>query len=215
MPAFSDLLRRVAEYYHGHGAEIAAQNAQLEAGVRGAWRPQPAAEAVLWTTRRCARRAPRSSDPSTRASAASARRRNFRIPAASSAACGSGTHRRRRRPDLKALYMASLTLTRMAEGGIYDQLGGGFARYSVDGAWMIPHFEKMLYDNGAAAVRVRARGRWPPARRCSRASPAKPRTGCCATCARPQAAFTPASTRTPKATRASSMSGRRPRFEPC
>src|SRR5258708_18091191 len=51
-------------------------------------------------------------------------------------------------PDLKALYMASLTLTRMAEGGIYDQLGGGFSRYSVDGQWMIPHFEKMLYDNG-------------------------------------------------------------------
>ncbi len=43
--------------------------------------------------------------------------------------------------------MASLTLTRMAEGGIYDQLGGGFARYSVDGRWMIPHFEKLLYDN--------------------------------------------------------------------
>ena len=35
----------------------------------------------------------------------------------------------------------------MAEGGLYDQLAGGFARYSVDGAWMIPHFEKMLYDN--------------------------------------------------------------------
>ncbi|GAC1665435.1 MAG: thioredoxin domain-containing protein [Steroidobacteraceae bacterium] len=51
-------------------------------------------------------------------------------------------------PDLKSLYMASLTLTRMAEGGIYDQLGGGFARYSVDDRWMIPHFEKMLYDNG-------------------------------------------------------------------
>jgi uncharacterized protein YyaL (SSP411 family) len=50
-------------------------------------------------------------------------------------------------PDLKALYMASLTLTRMAEGGIYDQLGGGFSRYSVDGRWVIPHFEKMLYDN--------------------------------------------------------------------
>jgi uncharacterized protein len=44
--------------------------------------------------------------------------------------------------------MATLTLTRMAEGGIYDQLGGGFARYSVDPYWMIPHFEKMLYDNG-------------------------------------------------------------------
>src|SRR5580692_4750383 len=44
--------------------------------------------------------------------------------------------------------MATLTLTRMAEGGLFDQLGGGFARYSVDGFWMIPHFEKMLYDNG-------------------------------------------------------------------
>ena len=53
-----------------------------------------------------------------------------------------------RRADLEALFMASLTLTRMAEGGIYDQLGGGFSRYSVDDAWMIPHFEKMLYDNG-------------------------------------------------------------------
>jgi hypothetical protein len=46
------------------------------------------------------------------------------------------------------LDMLSLTLTRMAEGGIYDQLGGGFARYSVDASWTIPHFEKMLYDNG-------------------------------------------------------------------
>jgi uncharacterized protein YyaL (SSP411 family) len=51
-------------------------------------------------------------------------------------------------PDLQALYMATLTLTRMAEGGIYDQLGGGFSRYSVDAQWSIPHFEKMLYDNG-------------------------------------------------------------------
>jgi uncharacterized protein YyaL (SSP411 family) len=40
------------------------------------------------------------------------------------------------------------TLTRMCEGGIYDQLGGGFCRYSVDAQWLIPHFEKMLYDNG-------------------------------------------------------------------
>jgi len=41
-----------------------------------------------------------------------------------------------------------LTLTRMGQGGIYDQLGGGFCRYSVDKFWLIPHFEKMLYDNG-------------------------------------------------------------------
>ncbi len=42
----------------------------------------------------------------------------------------------------------ALTLTKMAEGGIYDHVGGGFCRYSVDAHWTIPHFEKMLYDNG-------------------------------------------------------------------
>jgi uncharacterized protein len=47
------------------------------------------------------------------------------------------------------LSIARLTLTRMAEGGIYDQVGGGFCRYSVDAYWSIPHFEKMLYDNAA------------------------------------------------------------------
>jgi uncharacterized protein YyaL (SSP411 family) len=44
--------------------------------------------------------------------------------------------------------IAGRTLLRMCEGGIYDQLGGGFCRYSVDAHWTIPHFEKMLYDNG-------------------------------------------------------------------
>ncbi len=39
----------------------------------------------------------------------------------------------------------------MARGGLYDQLGGGFARYSVDAAWVVPHFEKMLYDNALLA----------------------------------------------------------------
>jgi len=48
----------------------------------------------------------------------------------------------------QAFGTASITLTKMALGGIYDQIGGGFARYSTDGEWRIPHFEKMLYDNG-------------------------------------------------------------------
>jgi uncharacterized protein len=48
----------------------------------------------------------------------------------------------------KALEMLHLTLRKIAAGGIYDQIGGGFARYSVDGEWFTPHFEKMLYDNG-------------------------------------------------------------------
>ncbi|WP_205503021.1 thioredoxin domain-containing protein [Rufibacter psychrotolerans] len=50
--------------------------------------------------------------------------------------------------DLAALEQVNLTLEEMAFGGIYDQVGGGFARYSVDENWLVPHFEKMLYDNG-------------------------------------------------------------------
>ncbi|MDY6918075.1 MAG: thioredoxin domain-containing protein [Chloroflexota bacterium] len=47
----------------------------------------------------------------------------------------------------QALSMVESTLDRMASGGIYDQVGGGFHRYSTDGRWLVPHFEKMLYDN--------------------------------------------------------------------
>ncbi len=49
--------------------------------------------------------------------------------------------------DDRALQLLRLTLRKMAGGGIYDQVGGGFARYSVDAHWLVPHFEKMLYDN--------------------------------------------------------------------
>ena len=51
--------------------------------------------------------------------------------------------------DEHALRMVRVTLARMAEGGIHDQLAGGFSRYSVDAEWTIPHFEKMLYDNAS------------------------------------------------------------------
>ena len=53
----------------------------------------------------------------------------------------------RRAPRGETLEMATVTLDKMATGGIYDHLGGGFARYSVDERWLVPHFEKMLYDN--------------------------------------------------------------------
>ena len=59
------------------------------------------------------------------------------------------THRRTGNP--RALDMATHTLRRMAAGGIYDQLGGGFHRYAVDAIWLTPHFEKMLYDNALLA----------------------------------------------------------------
>jgi uncharacterized protein YyaL (SSP411 family) len=146
MPAFRDLLRRVADYYREQNAEIETQNQQLTAAF-AAMVPPPAPDAVL--------------DDAPLAQGRAALERSFdatfggftgapKFPHPNSiercmrqwyAAAAGPT------PDLKALYMASLTLTRMAEGGLYDQLGGGFARYSVDASWMIPHFEKMLYDN--------------------------------------------------------------------
>ena len=148
MPAFSDLLRRVAEYYHSHGAEIAAQNEQLKLAFAGLV-PEPAAGAVTLdhSPLREARAALERSFDSRAGGFTQAPKfphpgsiercmRQWHVTAADTS------------PDLKALYMASLTLTRMVEGGIYDQLAGGFSRYSVDGQWMIPHFEKMLYDNG-------------------------------------------------------------------
>jgi uncharacterized protein len=56
-------------------------------------------------------------------------------------------HRQYRKASTEALEMVEHTARKMAEGGMYDQLGGGFHRYSVDSKWLVPHFEKMLYDN--------------------------------------------------------------------
>jgi uncharacterized protein YyaL (SSP411 family) len=73
--------------------------------------------------------------------------------------------RRRTAPDgERGLEMATHTLDRMARGGMYDQVGGGFHRYSVDERWLVPHFEKMLYDNALLArtyaLAFEATGRW-------------------------------------------------------
>jgi uncharacterized protein len=147
MPAFTELLRRVAEYYRDHGPEIAAQNEQLKLAFAGLSVPTATSDLTL--------------DASVLQAGRAALERSFdttaggftgapKFPHAGSIerclrhwySTSAGTT-----PDLKALYMATLTLTRMAQGGLYDQLAGGFSRYSVDAAWMIPHFEKMLYDN--------------------------------------------------------------------
>jgi hypothetical protein len=58
----------------------------------------------------------------------------------------------RRAADDRALGMATVTLDAMARGGIYDQVGGGFHRYSTAATWLVPHFEKMLYDNALLAM---------------------------------------------------------------
>ncbi len=80
---------------------------------------------------------------SIRSMAASGARRNSRSRN-SSASCGAPALRYGLANPREAV---ELTLTHIAQGGIYDHLGGGFARYSVDERWLVPHFEKMLYDN--------------------------------------------------------------------
>jgi uncharacterized protein YyaL (SSP411 family) len=147
MPAFRDLLRRVAEYYRGHKAEIIKQSEQLALAF-AELAPESAPEGILLdeSPLRQARLALERSFDTTFGGFSQAPK--FPHPGSIERCMRQwyGTSAEPS-PDLKALYMASLTMTRMAEGGIYDQLGGGFSRYSVDGGWMIPHFEKMLYDN--------------------------------------------------------------------
>ncbi|MGI9227870.1 MAG: thioredoxin domain-containing protein, partial [Gammaproteobacteria bacterium] len=58
----------------------------------------------------------------------------------------------RRTENVEAIEMAILTLKKMAAGGIYDHVGGGFHRYSTDDEWLVPHFEKMLYDNALLSM---------------------------------------------------------------
>jgi len=148
MPAFTDLLHRVSQFYRDRSADIAQQSAALQRAFDEMTPPPAAGETPLTTqplevAREMLARefdaqfggfgsAPKFPHPTNIAFLL----RHWRATASSD------------EPDLQALYMATLTLTRMSEGGLYDQLGGGFARYSVDQFWMIPHFEKMLYDNG-------------------------------------------------------------------
>ncbi|HKE97084.1 MAG TPA: thioredoxin domain-containing protein [Povalibacter sp.] len=148
MPGFVDLLHRVAEFYRTRTDDIAQQGEALQRAFDEI-APPPAgadvaltAEPIVVAREMLAREfdshfggfggAPKFPHPANIAFLL----RTWRASATSD------------EPDLHALYMATLTLTRMAEGGLYDQLAGGFARYSVDQYWMIPHFEKMLYDNG-------------------------------------------------------------------
>ena len=82
--------------------------------------------------------------------------------------------------------MAELTLDRMAAGGIHDQLGGGFHRYAVDAIWLVPHFEKMLYDNALLARALPAGLRGHRARRARRGRRVDARLPACASCGAPR-----------------------------
>jgi uncharacterized protein YyaL (SSP411 family) len=148
LPAFTELLRRVHAFYRENRAAIEEQNDQVRrmfaryepgrpvAGLRIT--AQPLATARRELERQYDPRhggfgdAPKFPHPM-------GLERLLRHWAAS---------RRAGAPDAPALEMARHSLQAMTAGGLYDQLGGGFCRYSVDEYWMIPHFEKMLYDNG-------------------------------------------------------------------
>ena len=148
MPAFTDLLHRVSGFYRSHREDIAKQSEALQQAFAEMSPPAAPADAPLTLAPLAAAREKLAEefDPQFGGFGAAPKfphptnieflLRQWRATAASDS------------PDLHSLYMATLTLKRMAEGGIYDHLGGGFARYSVDQYWMIPHFEKMLYDNG-------------------------------------------------------------------
>lgn len=148
MPAFGEVLSSVANYYRERRDEVRAQGDRLinvfaELDPPAADRSTPLDETPLSKLRERLEAtfdrdhggfgsAPKFPHPATLDRCL----RIWRATANSS------------EPDLDALFMASLTLKRMAEGGLFDHLGGGFYRYSVDRYWQIPHFEKMLYDNG-------------------------------------------------------------------
>ncbi len=148
MPGFRELLAKVADYFNKNGGEIREQGERLS-DVLARLDPPAASAGHMMTPAPIAKvreqvagnfdqdyggfgGAPKFPHPTT----VDRLLRTWR---------SSASHAE---PDLDALFMATLTLTRMAEGGIYDHVGGGFCRYSVDRYWQIPHFEKMLYDNG-------------------------------------------------------------------
>jgi hypothetical protein len=143
MPAFPDLLKRVRAFYDQHPGDVREQGAELSAALA---RTSPSAGHAAQAL---------SSEPLDLAfeyldDAFDARHGGFggapKFPHPDSIELL--LRRYAAKGDPRALEMATVTLRRMAEGGIYDQVGGGFARYSVDERWAIPHFEKMLYDNG-------------------------------------------------------------------
>jgi uncharacterized protein YyaL (SSP411 family) len=144
LPGFADLLPRVAAAYREQRAAIAQQSGQLSEAL-ASLEPAPAADAGAALPASAPQAAlaalGRSFDPEHGGFGTAPK-----FPHPTDLALCLRAHART--GDAAALRMAERTLSRMADGGIHDHLGGGFCRYSTDGQWSIPHFEKMLYDNG-------------------------------------------------------------------
>jgi uncharacterized protein len=145
LPGFPRVLEAVADAYRNRRAEVAAQGRQLAAHLReGLDVPAGDAEPERRQLDAAAVSLARSFDPEHGGFGGAPK-----FPAPMTLEFLLRTWRRTDDSDL--LRIATVTLDRMAAGGIYDQLGGGFARYSTDARWLVPHFEKMLYDNALLA----------------------------------------------------------------
>jgi uncharacterized protein YyaL (SSP411 family) len=147
LPGFRDLLLRVAEYYERERDAITNQNHSMQEALQRISQTPPA-ENVLELTPEPLHMALRQLQQSF-----DARHGGFgdapKFPHPTNLDRLLRNYVHTDDENAKSiLNMLDITLNKMALGGVYDQIGGGFYRYSVDERWMIPHFEKMLYDNG-------------------------------------------------------------------
>ena len=146
MPAFPRLLRSIADAYHSRRGEVQEAGRQLVESMGQSGRL--AASSTVLGRDVLARAYMGLGNEFDERDGGLGQAPKFPQPMTWEAVLRIG----RRLGDPRGLEMLHLTLTRMARGGIYDQLGGGFHRYSVDGQWLVPHFEKMLYDNAQLAT---------------------------------------------------------------
>ena len=143
LPGFAEVLERVNTAFHEEADAIAAQNDRLQELLSRTVPAAPGADGTLSGEPMAAALAELKQmfDPAHGGFGSAPK---FPHPAELELCLALGIGQN----DERARHVALHTLRKMAEGGIYDQLGGGFCRYSVDHQWAIPHFEKMLYDNG-------------------------------------------------------------------
>jgi uncharacterized protein YyaL (SSP411 family) len=143
-PGFSTLLKRIAHLWRSQRDDVLAQANALVAQVRAGYEIATAAPVSSAMISAAVRALAASFDPLWGGFGSAPK-----FPPAASISLLLRYHAKTE--DAQALAMARTTLDGMKNGGIYDHLGGGFARYSTDQRWLVPHFEKMLYDNAALA----------------------------------------------------------------